>query len=65
MIYDLESDIKKVFRCDNETNEILQEWPNLNTWLSNEIERLSLLFDKDGVEYEKDFPTVPQHGSKQ
>lgn len=60
MVYNINRDIEKVFRCDNDSNEILQEWPDLFTWLSGEIDRLSLLFDENGVEYDEDTPTIPE-----
>lgn len=59
MIFDLESDLNKVFRCDSDSNEKLQEWPNLSTWLNCEIERLSQLFDENGIEYNEELPTIP------
>jgi len=54
MIYDFSKSKCKVFRCECDSITILQEWPDLWTWLDSEIERLSLLFDKNGIEYDED-----------
>lgn len=59
MIYDLSKNSNTVFRCDNDLNTIIQEWPNISTWINEEIERLSLLFDEKGIEYNEDTPTTP------
>lgn len=56
MIFDLSKSDSKVFRCQCDSIKILQEWPNLMTWLDTEIERLSLSFDKNGVQYNEDTP---------
>jgi len=59
MIYDFSKSNCKVFRCECDSVKILQEWSDLWTWLDSEIERLSLLFDENGIEYDEDTPTMP------
>ena len=59
MLYDLSKNDFKVYRCESDSIKILQEWPDLWTWLGTEIERLSQLFDENGVEYDEDTPTIP------
>jgi hypothetical protein len=59
MVYDLSRHKTKVFRCERYSINILQEWPDLLTWLDSEITRLSKLFDENGVEYDEDTPTIP------
>ncbi len=59
MLYDLKSDNKKVYRCLNGSKNVIQEWADLWTWLSSEIERISKLFDDNGYEYDENVPTVP------
>lgn len=59
MLYDLSKNNSKVYRCECNSKKILQEWSDLLTWLGAEIERLSQLFDKNGVEYDEDIPTIP------
>lgn len=54
MIYDFSKSNCKVFRCECDSVKILQEWSDLWTWLDSEIERLSLLFDENGSEYDED-----------
>ncbi|MHB0999149.1 MAG: SMI1/KNR4 family protein [Armatimonadota bacterium] len=59
MLYDLGISDKKVYRCESDSYRILQEWDSLWKWLSSEVERLSELFDDNGIEYDENTPTVP------
>lgn len=58
MIFDLSKVSNKVFRCSSDDYEILGEWSSIWHWIKSEVERLSCLFDKNGVKYEKSAPTV-------
>jgi len=49
----------KVYRCARRTPEILQEWPDFWRFLESEIRRLALLYDENGVKYDKNAPTTP------
>ncbi len=60
MVYDLKKDFKKVARCSLDSNEVLHEWPSLWSWIKLEVERLSNLFDDNGVEFDENTPTVPE-----
>jgi hypothetical protein len=59
MLYDIKSSNSKVYRCENGSKKILQEWETLWAWLSSEVERLSKLFDEKGIEYDENTPTIP------
>lgn len=60
ILYDLGLCNNKVYRCDPDSNAILQEWDSLWSLLDLEIDRLSELYDGNGVKYDKDTPTVPE-----
>lgn len=57
--YNLSNNSNKVFLCKPDSDEIVKEWDDLWTWLNEEIERLSLLFDMNGKKYDEDAPTIP------
>lgn len=57
MIYDRKKN--EVFRCDRDNLTPLQEWSNIWIWLESEVDRLSLLFNENGVEYDENQPTTP------
>jgi hypothetical protein len=59
MLYDLSKSNSNVYRCECDSMKLLQEWPDLWTWLNTEIERLSRLFDENGDKYDNDAPTAP------
>lgn len=49
----------KVYLCARESAEILYEWNDFWSWLSEETDRLSKMFDLNGVKFDKDAPTCP------
>lgn len=49
----------KVYRCKRYSNIIIQEWSSFTEWLTEEVDRLSELFDSEGKPYDEDVPTVP------
>lgn len=49
----------KIYRCNRDDDKILNEWPDFWSWLLNETERLSKMFDENGVELDEDDPTTP------
>lgn len=49
--YDLVVSSTKVYRLEQITGKVLQEWETLWVWLESEVERLSMLYDENGVEY--------------
>jgi len=53
------SENNKVYYCDRDSTNILKEWSSFWTWIDEEVERLSKLFDKDGVQLDEDIPTSP------
>ncbi|MBT2659208.1 SMI1/KNR4 family protein [Bacillus sp. ISL-18] len=57
IVYDLETN--QIHHCKRYTSNELNSWDNLNTFLSDEIKRLTPLFDENGIEYDEDFPTTP------
>ncbi|MFZ5353644.1 MAG: SMI1/KNR4 family protein, partial [Bacillota bacterium] len=59
MLYDLGQGNSKVYRCDNNAEEIIQEWDSIWSWLSIEVERLSQLFDSKGIKHDRRMPTIP------
>ncbi len=59
MAYDLDSNSNKVFLCNPDSFQKLKEWDSLLSWINSEIQRLSSLFDENGILYNKDVCTVP------
>ena len=57
IIYDL--DTNQIHRCERYSSTVLQSWDNLKSFLSDEINRLTKLFDEKGIEYDEDTPTTP------
>ena len=49
----------KVYLCARESAEILYEWNDFWSWLSEETDRLSKMFDLNGVKLDKNTPTCP------
>lgn len=49
----------KVYLCARESANILYEWNDFWSWLSEETDRLSKMFDLNGVKLDKDAPTCP------
>jgi len=49
----------KVYLYDEDSNKILYEWNDFWSWLSDEANRLSNLFDSNGVELYENNPTSP------
>ena len=49
----------KVYLCARRSTEILYEWNDFWSWLSDETDRISKLFDLNGVELDEDAPTCP------
>ena len=50
---------EKVFRCERESAQPLNEWPDFWTMLISEAARLSCLFDEEGREKNPDSQTTP------
>ncbi len=61
VIFDLEKGVEnnKVYRCNRQDVKVLNEWPNIWIWLLSETQRLSKMFDENGVELDEDAPTTP------
>jgi hypothetical protein len=53
-------EINKVYRTNMHDVEIQNEWPDIWTWLLSETQRLSKMFDENGVEFDEDNPTTPE-----
>lgn len=51
--------ISKVYRTSIHDMKILNEWPDIWTWLLSETQRLSELFDENGLELDDEYPTTP------
>ncbi|HEX2939356.1 MAG TPA: SMI1/KNR4 family protein [Ruminiclostridium sp.] len=62
VIIDLEngSNHNKIYRCSREDTKILNEWPDFWSWLLSETQRLSMMFDQNGVELDENAPTIPE-----
>jgi hypothetical protein len=52
-------DTNQIHRCQEGSSVVMQSWDNLKTFLVNEIIRLSILFDDNGIEHDDDVPTTP------
>ena len=50
---------QRVFRCTRESSKPLNEWPHFVDFLTQEVERLSGLFDADGRAVNPSAPTTP------
>lgn len=57
ILIDLETN--NIYRCEEYSNNILNSWPNLETFFFEETKRLTKLFDENGIEYDEDSPTTP------
>ena len=55
----IDTDTLKVYRCSEDSVKILNEWESLEDMLLSEIDRLMLLFNKDGIKLDKDQETIP------
>ncbi|TCJ15267.1 SMI1/KNR4 family protein [Flaviaesturariibacter flavus] len=55
----LKSSEERVFRCSRESVEPLNTWENFKTYINEECNRLSRLFDANGKLIESDSPTCP------
>ena len=49
----------KVYRSSRESVELLNEWPDFETFLLSEAERLAKYYDENGVKINKSLPTTP------
>lgn len=49
----------KVYRSAMKTPDIIQEWPDFWGFIKSEIKRLELLYDENGVKFDKNAPTAP------
>lgn len=49
----------KIYRSSMDSVTPLNEWPDFETFLLSEVERLSKLFDENGVKIDPDLPTTP------
>lgn len=59
MFYDLTSNDDKVFICERDSMKKMKTWDNIYLWLEEEINRLSKMYDFNGVEIDEDAPTIP------
>jgi hypothetical protein len=59
MVLDLNSTSERVLRVDRDTNKVYNEWTDLFSWFSSEVDRLSLIFDDLGKKINEDSPTIP------
>lgn len=54
------SDDERIFMCpQHAANPTLCEWPDFETFLLSEAERLASLFDNEGRLIDKDIPSIP------
>lgn len=53
-------DSPAVYRFAPGSAQIVNEWPDFQTMLLNEVHRLALLFDADGRKLDANAPTTPQ-----
>ncbi len=58
MLYNLENDNTKVYRCENSSTKVLQEWETIWIWLYSEVDRIGKLFDTNGIQYNDNIPTI-------
>ncbi|NMC55897.1 MAG: SMI1/KNR4 family protein [Eubacteriaceae bacterium] len=58
MYYDINND-NSVFICERDSKNKLKVWSNIFSWLSEEVIRLSDLYDEKGIEKDEDVPTIP------
>ncbi|MCD4795457.1 MAG: SMI1/KNR4 family protein [Bacteroidales bacterium] len=54
----------KIYRCDRENAEPLNEWDNLTELIISEIDRLSELHNENGTEKNEDEPKIPNKTSR-
>lgn len=59
MYYDVTSDDNKVFICERDSTKKMKIWDNIYLWLNEEINRLSKMYDENGIEIDEDEPTTP------
>jgi hypothetical protein len=59
MVLDLNRTSKRVIRVDRDTNKVYNEWTDLFSWFSSEVDRLSVIFDDLGKKIHEDSPTIP------
>jgi hypothetical protein len=50
---------RRVFRVAQYSTKVLNEWDSFEKWLSSEVERLSKMYDENGVKLDKKAPTTP------
>lgn len=48
-----------VHRVERDSTKILNTWDSLDSWLLSEVERLSVLYDENGVKLDPKQPTIP------
>lgn len=53
------SNFNKIYRCNWQDVEILNEWPDFWSWLLSETKRLTKMFDENGIALDDDAPTTP------
>lgn len=53
------TDSSKVYLCARDSAQILKQWTSFREWIVSEIDRLSKLYDSNGIEYDEDVPTCP------
>lgn len=59
MYYDVTKGDEKVFICERDSTKKIKEWDNIAVWFNEEINRLSKMYDEDGIEKDEDLPTIP------
>jgi hypothetical protein len=57
IIYDLNTN--EIHHCERYSSIVLNSWANLETFLRDEIIRLTTFFDENGIEYDEDESTTP------
>ena len=64
VFFDLKNglDSSKVYYSEEDSLEIKKEWPDFYTFLLDETQRLSELFDENGVELDDSISTIPVKG---
>jgi hypothetical protein len=50
----------KVYRCSNDNTIPINTWNSFPEMLLSEVERISKLYDKNGIEINADEPTIPR-----
>jgi hypothetical protein len=49
----------KVYRCSNENTIPINTWDSFSEMIKSEVFRICSLYDQNGIEINKDYPTIP------